>query len=190
MVLFRALALCCAPAWAQGPAFQTPEPNPELPAATTEMPETDAKSQVIVFHVAAKKLATYERFELELERLGETETLYLSDEGQIGDTPGDNVFVAVSTGEYSRTVGVKMYAWLTNGGRVLIYASIVRTNDPTYSVLSWQVGERADGRAERIATDWPADAAADADELRVFVLLGWLAVTLAYAGFVAGRSRA
>lgn len=195
MVLAVAFLCLLSVAGAQTPAATATIPEPAAAAASavaenSTVGSETAGTQAILFQVAATSSGVYDRFELRLDRLGASETLYLSDDGSLGDTPGDGVFAAVSTGPYARTVGVEIFAWQSNGARQLVYASIVRTNDINYSVISWQIGSRPDGRAERIATDWPGDSTVNADGLKVFVVLGWLAITLAYAGFAAGRRRA
>jgi hypothetical protein len=160
------------------------------PAAQTHHIEGTGE-QKLMFRITSPASAGFDTFMLELTRLGEEQTIRLSDDGSNPeDLAYDGVFSGAHTGHYARVVSVRVLGSAPDGTHSLLYSGVERTDDVHEVIVGWRVIRRdQDFVAVRAPAAYPGNITEVHLGLPLLVGFGWGGIVLIYIGFLFQRRR-
>ena len=142
--------------------------------------------QTLLFQVAAPSNVVFQEIVVEIERVGQTRTIPLVDDGSVAsDLPWDGVYVGRDVGPYTRWLPVRILARWEGRNTLPLYAGIEKSDDPHLVSLGWQV--RGDGtslEARRAAAGWPGNRMVATEGLFMLGSLAWTLVVMTWVGFL------
>ena len=148
-----------------------------------------ADAQSVRFEVATAWRPDGLRITVETTWLGKDRAVELVDNGSVpGDTPFDNVWTGILTGDTVRTLPIRVRVEAAGIGRTEAgggMETIAMGDDRISYTLA-----ATDGRpvVRRSATAMTGPAVAMADASGVAALLGWIALSFGYVGWLVQRS--
>ena len=167
------------------------EPAAEVAQALETKRIVGGGEQRILFRLTSPSDAGYDKFLLDLTRLGQDRTIRLSDDGSNPeDIAYDGVFSGGHTGPYARTVTVRLFGQTSDEEPTLLYSGVERTDDEHEVILGWRVIRRdQDHMAVRAPAAYPGNITEVHLGLPLLVAFGWGGIVLVYVGFLFQRRR-
>lgn len=148
-------------------------------------------AQVIDLQISMPSEGAFSSLEVELTRLGTQHTVRLRDDGGVAnDLPHDGIWNGQLSGEYSRSVSVRVFGHRPQGSPQLLYSGIERTEDARHTMLGWRVmasGQRY--TAVRTPLSYPGNVAEMFAALPLITAFGWGLFMLLYVGMMVRMQR-
>ena len=150
-----------------------------------------ADDQVIDLQVSMPSRGAYVALDVEVTRLGSRHTVRLRDDGGVpNDLPHDGIWNGRMTGDYSRTISVRMFGHRSGGTQDLLYSGIERTEDARHVLVGWRIMATGDGHtAVRTPLSYPGNVAEMFAALPLITGFGWGLFLLLYVGMLVRLSR-
>lgn len=124
------------------------------------------------------------RIQAEVQWLGETRMMVLSDDGsQLGDLPQDNIWVGWMSGEAVRLLPLRM--WVTAGAAppVEVWAGIEATDGHDSQFVYMLSANGGVLHADRVAAPWLGQPRISNESERIAINGAWMLLTFAVVAF-------
>ena len=158
---------------------------------TTPALAASQDAQVIDLQVSMPSAGAFTALDIEVTRLGSKHTVRLQDDGGVpNDLPHDGIWNGRLTGEYSRTVSVRVFGHQSSGSPQLLYSGVERTEDRRHVMLGWRVGASSQGySAVRTPLSYPGNVAEMFVALPLITGFGGGLFVLLYVGMLVRMRR-
>jgi hypothetical protein len=146
-------------------------------------------AQQVMFQVAVPESLTLTSLRAEIDHSGTITAIPLSDDGRIKwDIPDDNVYLGTTSGDYARTISVKLFA--EQGATThVVFAGVLRTEDPDLATLGWRLIATPDGPTSvRVPVPYPGTGGETYESLQLVSAFGWGVLVMGYVAFLVLRS--
>lgn len=150
-----------------------------------------AGEQVLDLQISMPSAGAFTALDVELTRLGSKHTVRLQDDGGVAnDLPHDGIWNGQLSGQYARTVSVRVFGHHASGSPTLLYSGVERTEDRRHVMLGWRVGSSGQGyTAVRTPLSYPGNVAEMFVALPLITGFGWGLFVLLYVGMLVRMRR-